>query len=107
MNLSHHRLQDDDSLERIMERMGCESFVTYQLKIIAMLKAMAPGARFPILKYVDPANYELFIKVVCKYIVWRGDMEFVFNDQFNVIIRQYEKERPAPLERFPGILCKR
>jgi len=90
LNLSHHRPPDFinfDWYERYEREMGEAEFRKYVNRVWGALLDMPVDSVFLIEKYVEPKNYEMFVKVACLFLFEEKIRWYDFNEEFTVIKR--------------------
>lgn len=84
--LIKYRLNSLTEIEAIRLKIGNDKFATYQATVNKLLRAMQPGNVFSIPDKVKPANQEVFIKVVCLYMIeTAGDCNVILSDDYTHI----------------------
>ncbi len=86
MDLSRYRLTDLSQLDPFKEQMGEKQYYEYAFSVYRQLARLEPGNKFSITKYVKEKNMDLFVKIVCMYMIdFPGQV--VFNDDFTEITK--------------------
>ena len=87
---SSHRLNDDSELKIYMADMP--RYLKFVRRVYALLDALAIGEGLEVAHVVKPENLDVFIKVVCCYIIHmnpiRKDSFIEFNKEYTIIIRR-------------------
>ncbi|MBF0763335.1 MULTISPECIES: hypothetical protein [Parabacteroides] len=90
------RLTDWDWISRYKEKMGTDHFRDYVNGVYSELMKMRVGGVFSLDNEVREENRELFIKIVCMFIL-EGNSDYDFSSDYKTI-RRHEK---ATLVRKP------
>lgn len=78
-------------MERYINEMGRAAYNKYECKIYLLLSAMLPGEEFDIVKNVKKENYDLFIKIACRFMIDYGihhPHSYNFNETYTKIDKQ-------------------
>lgn len=67
-DLSKYRLNDDRELDRFSSKDPVR-FLQFQCDVYNMLDGLVPGERINVIDVCKPTSVEVFIKVVCRYIL--------------------------------------
>jgi len=103
MNLSHHKppsLSDPTWINESIAKMGDAEFWKYKKSVYDFLDKMKVGQSLPILKWVEPVNYDLFIKIACCFIS-ESQCCYQFNPEHTTIKRNFDAQN---LERSLALL---
>ena len=86
---STHRLNDDSELLPYMEDMP--RYISFVNRVYNLLNSLEIGEGLSVDKVVKPENLDVFIKVVCCYILhenpFRPDSYIEFNTEYTIITR--------------------
>lgn len=84
--LAKYRLNSLAEIEALRLKIGQKKFITYQATVYKLLRDMQPGNVFSIPDKVKPANQDVFIKVVCLYMLeTAGDCNVILSDDYTRI----------------------
>ena len=92
-----YRLVDWDWIGRYKEKMGHGRFMDYVDAIYSELMGMPVGGTFSLESNVREENRELFVKIVCMFIL-EGHSDYSFSDNYKIVIR-HEKTSLEPRRR--------
>lgn len=68
INLKKYRLNQDSELDKFRDP-DPERFYRFQSKVYTLLDSLGIGDKIDIEEKINPASYEVFVKVVCAYIL--------------------------------------
>ncbi|MCD7850460.1 MAG: hypothetical protein LUH63_12465 [Parabacteroides sp.] len=89
-----YRLVDWDWIGRYKEKMGHNLFMDYVDDIYSELLSMKVGDMFSLDSNVKEENRDLFVKIVCMFIL-EGHPDYSFSDNYKIVIR-HEKTSLEP-----------
>ncbi len=95
MNLSHHILQsytDNTWIQEYILKMGEENFYQYKDKVYNRLYQLEVGQSISIVKWVEPQNYDLFIKIACCFMSETHGC-YYFYDNHTIIKHTFDHEQ--------------
>lgn len=92
-----YRLVDWDWISQYKEKMGHDQFMDYVNAIYSELINMPIGKTFSLDSNVKEENRELFVKIVCMFIL-EGHSDYSFSDNYKIVIR-HEKTSLEPRRR--------
>lgn len=101
-DLSKYRLNDDAELD--IYRVDMARFIRFQADVYNMLDGLAVGDTINVCDVVVPESLDVFIKVVCKYILLhqRDGIEadkVEFSEDYRKIFRRPGYIKPRRLDR--------
>ena len=85
-SLAKYRLNDFSYIEFYQERMGIENFRKYRNDVFIYLENMKVGEKYSIEAKVKKENFDLFIKIVCTYILY-GKPNYSFTNDYKHVKR--------------------
>lgn len=85
-NLEKYRLTNYSFIEEYEKKMGIDYFRKYRDDIYRFLVSMKIGDRFSIERNVKVENIDLFIKIVCMFIL-AGNTAYEFSNDYKFVIR--------------------
>lgn len=88
MDFSLHRLNNEADLLAYHSEMGNLKFWEYADKLFTRVEIMKPGEQFRVNDWVKEENRDLFIKLLCWYIISGLAPECLFNETFTVFKRR-------------------
>jgi hypothetical protein len=80
-SFAQYRLNDYSFIGEYERRMGKDYFRKYRDEVYIHLMSMKPGDRFSIETLVKEENLDLFIKIVCLFIL-EGHPNYEFTDDY-------------------------
>lgn len=91
-DLSIYRLNDDRELDSFFYRDPVK-FLRFQRDVFNMLDGLIPGDRINVIDVCKPTSIEVFIKVVCQYILMHqrdglDKSHIEFSDDYRQIYRR-------------------
>lgn len=108
MDLSQHILQsytDNTWIREYILKMGEENFYQYKEKVYNRLYQLEVGQSISIVKWVEPQNYDLFIKIACCFMSETHGC-YYFYAKHTIIKHTFDHEQMekslAFLKRKPG-----
>ena len=87
IDFSHHRLTSSDQLKEYLTTMGKEEFWAYAERLYRKITMMHPGESLIIDDVVEVANRDLFIKLLCEFMIGGIAQDFIFNVTFTEFSR--------------------
>lgn len=86
MDLSEYRLKHPSEIEQYKNQMGEKEFYKYAISIYKHLANMIRDTKFDITKKVSKENHEMFIKIICLYMMdFPGQLQI--NETFTEILK--------------------
>ncbi|MDR1116614.1 MAG: hypothetical protein LBL33_10820 [Tannerella sp.] len=85
-SFAQYRLNDYSFIGEYERRMGTEYFRKYRDDVYIHLAKMNPGDRFSVEILVKKENLDLFIKLVCLFIL-EGNPDYEFTDDYKNVKR--------------------
>ena len=86
MDFSEYRLKHPSEIDQYKNQMGEKEFYSYAISIYKHLANMIRDAKFDIAKKVSKKNLEMFIKIICLYMIdFPGQLQI--NETFTEIIK--------------------
>ena len=83
---AQYRLTDYSFIEKYQKRMGIENFRKYRDDVYRYLAKMKVGEKFSIEARVKEENFDIFIKIVCAYIL-SGNYNYEFTGDYKHVKR--------------------
>jgi hypothetical protein len=93
-------MNDYDWIDTYQQKMGKEAFRQYRNSVYEMLMGMRPGEYFTIDDHVKTENIDLFIKMVCLFIV-EGNHQYDFTNDYKKV-RCHEREKNDREKKMDG-----
>lgn len=104
LDFKQYRLNQDSELDKFRNP-DPERFIRFQFKVYTLLDSLEMGDKIDIVNKITPESYEVFIKVVCLYILMhRGDpiekSYIEFSEDYTMIYRKKGFEMPQRKSHF-------
>lgn len=88
VDYSKHRMNDYDWIAKYQSIMGKEEFFYFLNRVYKRMLQMKTGETYKIANKVQEANRDLFIKIVCLFIL-EGNQNYIFSEDYTKIIKDY------------------
>lgn len=82
MNYFNLRLNSESQLNPYIQKMGWPQFKAYMERVYNKIESMKPGDRFRIDDLVVEENRDLFIKLLCLFVIMHGTATYYFSNEY-------------------------